>query len=758
MIKEKRIGKRTTKLLEYNYDLVVVGGGLSGVCCAIAAARKGIRVALIQDRPVLGGNASSEIRVWALGATSHMGNNNRWAREGGLIDEIMVENLYRNKEGNPILFDALLLDKTLAEPNISLYLNTTVLEVEKSNDDIVVAVLAFNAQNSTSYHLSANLFCDASGDGIVGYLSGASFRFGAEDAEEFHEGFSPSDEYGKLLGHTLFLYPKMTETPVKYIAPDFALSDMSVIPKLHKITPGQSGCNYWWFEYGGNMDTISDSEDIKMELWKVVYGAWSHIKNSGLYPEAENMTLEWVGAIPGKRESRRFEGLYMMSQHDVVNQTIFPDSIAYGGWAIDLHPAEGVYSELSSCSQYHSKGIYGIPYRSYVSKDIKNLYFVGRLISVSHVAFGSTRVMITSAMGGQAIGTAAAMCVHKQCFPADLLEQNELKELQQQLNLDGQSIPHIPICQEDNLAKSATISVSSSMNLAEFDKNGEWQLLEFSRGMLLPMQKDTAYTFEVEALGLDKTELVIDLMVSKKPYNYTPDVLIEKNVRPIYPGEQRIVLKFSKTIKENQYAFLIFRRNEKVKLALSEQRITGVLSVANKFNLAVNNRGCQIPPQGSGFDGFEFFTPERRPQGKNFAIKISPALTCYDATSLINGFVCPYLQSNAWSADWNESEATLQWSWKEEQEIHSIRLYFDNDKDHPMETIQWNHPESRMPFCVREFALYDEEYRCIIKETDNHKTIYEHHFSEPLFTSELKLVLKQNLKNVPISLFEVNFR
>lgn len=758
MVKEKRIGKRTTKLLEYNYDLVIVGGGLSGVCCAIAAARKDVKVALIQDRPVLGGNASSEIRVWALGATSHMGNNNRWAREGGLIDEIMVENLYRNKEGNPILFDALLLDKTLAEPNISLFLNTTVQEVEKSNDDTVSAVIAFNAQNSTSYHLSANLFCDASGDGIVGYLSGASFRFGAEDAEEFHEGFSPSDEYGKLLGHTLFLYPKMTENPVKYIAPGFALRDMSVISKLHQITPRQSGCNYWWFEYGGNMDTISDSEDIKMGLWKVVYGAWNHIKNSGLYPEAENMTLEWVGTIPGKRESRRFEGLYMMSQHDVVNQTIFPDSIAYGGWAIDLHPAEGVYSELSSCSQYHSKGIYGIPYRSYVSKDIKNLYFVGRLISVSHVAFGSTRVMITSAMGGQAIGTAAAMCVHKQCSPADLLEQNELKELQQQLNLDGQSIPHIPICQEDNLAKSATISVSSSMNLAEFDRNGEWQLLEFSRGMLLPMQKDTAYTIEVEALGLDKTELVIDFMVSEKPYNYTPDVLIEKIVRPVYPGEQRIVLKFNKTIKENQYAFLIFRRNDKVKLALSEQRITGILSVANKFNLAVNNRGCQVPPQGSGFEEFEFFTPERRPQGKNFALKISPALTCYDVTSLTNGFVCPYLQSNAWSADWNESEATLQWNWKEKQVIHSIRLYFDNDRDHPMETIQWNHPESSMPFCVREFALYDEKHKCIVQETDNYKTIYEHHFSEPLFTSELKLVLKQNLKNVPISLFEVNFR
>lgn len=758
MLINERTRKRSNSHVEQSFDLIVIGGGLSGICCAIAAARKCIRVALIQDRPVLGGNASSEIRVWALGATSHMGNNNRWAREGGLIDEIMVENMYRNKEGNPILFDALLLDKVLSEPNISLYLNTTVQDVEKSDDGTISAVIAFNAQNSTSYHLSANLFCDASGDGIVGYLSGASFRFGAEDAEEFNEGFSPSDEYGKLLGHTLFLYPKMTDKPVKYTAPDFALSDMSVIPKLHQITPRQSGCNYWWFEYGGNMDTISDSEDIKMELCKVVYGAWNHIKNSGLYPEAENMTLEWVGTIPGKRESRRFEGLYMMSQHDVVNQTVFSDSIAYGGWAIDLHPADGVYSELSSCSQYHSKGIYGIPYRSYVSKDLRNLYFVGRLISVSHVAFGSTRVMITSAMGGQAIGTAAAMCVHDQCCPADLLEHSKLKELQQQLNMDGQSIPHIPICQEDNLAKSAVVTASSSMSLVEFEKNGEWQILEFSRGMLLPLQKDITYTFEVDALGLEKTVLSIDLMVSEKPYNYTPDVLVEHLVRPVYQGEQRIVLNFSKPIKEDQYAFLIFRRNEKVKLALSEQRITGILSVANKFNFAVNNHGCQIPPKGSGFDKFEFFTPDRRPQGKNFAITIHPALTCYGPDSLTNGFVRPYLQPNAWSADWNEQEATISWWWGERQQIKSIRLYFDNDADHPMETIQWNHPESRMPFCVREFAWYDEKGECISSEIDNHKTIYTHYFDEPLFTSELKLVLKQNLKEIPISLFEVDFR
>src|SRR5205823_12707042 len=141
-----------------------VGGGMAGTCCAITAARAGIKVVLAQDRPVLGGNASSEVRLWILGATSHMGNNNRWAREGGVIDELLVENTFRNPEGNPLLLDALLLEKVVAEPNITLLLNTAVFEVHKSDADTIRCLRAFCSQNSTVYELIAPLFCDASGD------------------------------------------------------------------------------------------------------------------------------------------------------------------------------------------------------------------------------------------------------------------------------------------------------------------------------------------------------------------------------------------------------------------------------------------------------------------------------------------------------------------------------------------------------------------------------------------------------------------
>ncbi len=391
-------------------DLVVVGGGMAGTCCAITAARLGLRVTLVQDRPILGGNASSEVRLWILGATAHMGNNNRWAREGGVIDEILVENTYRNPEGNPLIFDTILLEKVVEETNIHLLLNTAVVEMSKQTSSRIESVTAFCSQNSTRYVLHAPLFVDASGDGIVGFLAGAAFRMGAELESEFGEKMAPSQEYGELLGHSLYFYSKDVGQPVKYTPPSFALRDITRIPRFRSFNAQEHGCRLWWIEYGGRLDTVHETEAIKWELWKIVYGVWNYIKNSGNFPEAETLTLEWVGHIPGKRESRRFEGDYMLTQCDLIEQHLHADAVAHGGWALDLHPADGVFSEKPGCNQWHSRGVYQIPYRCLYSRNIDNLFLAGRIISVSHVAFGSTRVQATLAAAAQAVGVAAAQC------------------------------------------------------------------------------------------------------------------------------------------------------------------------------------------------------------------------------------------------------------------------------------------------------------------------------------------------------------
>lgn len=750
-IKEKR---ENTKR-EINAGFIVVGGGIAGTCAAITAARQGVKVILVQDRPVLGGNGSSEVRLWILGATSHMGNNNRWSREGGVIDEILVENLYRNKEGNTIIFDTILLEKVIREPNITLLLNTTVFDVSKKDAETISELRAFCSQNSTEYTLKAPLFCDASGDGIVGYKAGASFRMGAEGKDEFGELFTPTEEYGELLGHTIYFHSKDVGKPVKYVAPSYALKDINKIPRFRNINTGEHGCKFWWFEYGGRMDTIHETEEIKWELWSVVYGVWDYVKNSGKFPDAENLTLEWVGTIPGKRESRRFEGLYMLKQQDIVEQSHFYDAVSFGGWAIDLHPADGVFSKLPGCNQYHSKGIYEIPYRCLISKDIKNLFIAGRLISASHVAFGSTRVMATAGHGAQAIGMAASLCQRSGLNPADYIDEKKIGELQQALNLAGQSIPMLPVNTTGNLAASASIEVSSQLELSQISFDGEWLKLDSSAGQLLPLLKDTEYSFEIYVNSESITTLEVELRTSSKIQNYTPDILIEKQVVQLKEGEQKLTISFKNTLKVDQYAFLIFRKNQDVKIRCSNQRITGIVSVFNKTNPAVNNFGKQTPPENSGFESFEFWCPERRPKGQNIAMNIHPALDCFSGENLVNGFIRPYIRPNAWVANPEDNTPNLKLTWDEPKTIHSLTLFFDTDYDHPMESSQMGHPEDVMPFVVRNYRVEDASGKVLFAKEGNYQTINKIEFEEPVRTSQISLFLGHPSENVPAALFQM---
>ncbi len=746
---------RGNKTLSTHSDLVVVGGGLAGLCCAIAAARDGITVTLVQDRPVLGGNASSEVRLWTLGATSHMGNNNRWSREGGIIDEILVENMYRNKEGNTLIFDTILLEKVISEKNITLLLNTSVYDVKKSDANTISQVVAFCSQNSTTYELNANLFCDASGDGIVGFQAGAAFRMGAETVEEFGEKFAPDIAYGELLGHTIYFYSKNVGAPVKYVAPEFALKDITKIPRYKVLNDKDFGCRLWWLEYGGRRDTIHESEDIKWELWKVVYGVWDYIKNSGEFPDAENLTLEWVGTIPGKRESRRFEGLYMIKQQDLVNQVQFEDAVSYGGWAVDLHPSDGVYDSKPGCTQYHSKGIYQIPLRSMISKNITNLFLGGRVISATHVAFGSTRVMATTALSGQAVGYAAAQCIKNKILPAQLVEQNQIKVLQQTLSRNGQSIPGIAIEKKDNLASVSKIASSSTFTLDSLKPDGDWFNLSTGVAQLLPLEANTNYKFTFSFVADKATTIQTELRLSGRKGSYTPDEILETKSIDLVSGEQEISFSFDAVLQDKQYAFITFLSNDLVSIRRTEQRLTGLVSVYNGVNKAVNNNGKQVPPDNIGIDSFEFWIPQRRPNGQNLAFSVSPAIALYNQENVCNGFVRPYLGTNAWAAALSDSNPKLTFEWDETKEIKNIKLFFDTDYDHAMESSLMGHPESVMPFCARSYKISDQNGTIIYQTNANHQTINTILLPNPIKTNQLTIAFENLEHGVPVSVFEV---
>ena len=756
MIRSSGVPARSFPSLTLEADLVVVGGGLSGVCSAVTAARQGIRVILVQDRPVLGGNSSSEVRLWILGATSHMGNNNRWSREGGVVDEILVENTYRNPEGNPVVFDMVLLDKVMSEPGITLLLNTAVNEVVAAGEGRIGSVRAYCSQNQTAYELKAPLFVDASGDGVVGFLAGAAFRMGAESTDEFGELFAPAADYGELLGHSLYFYTKDAGKPIRYIPPAFALDDITKIPRFRSFNTEDYGCRLWWIEYGGRLDTVHDTETIKWELWKVVYGVWNYIKNSGNFPEAETLTLEWVGMIPGKRESRRFEGDYILRQQDIVEQRSFEDAVAYGGWSIDLHPSDGVFSEKPGCNQWHSKGIYAIPYRCLYSRNVPNLLFSGRLISATHVAFGSSRVMGTGAYVGQASAVAAVLCRRHGVLPRDLLRPELLAELQLELLRSGQFIPGLVLQDDKDLTRRAEIGVSSKLVLEELRLSEDlWRPLDLSTAQMLPLSPGKCPKVYIYVDVMGTTELATELKVSSKPGNFTPDRSLGKKNFSLSPGRHEILLSFDVEIADNCYGFFCLYKNPLVKVAFSAQRITGILSVFNLVNEAVSNYGLQTPPEGIGMEAFEFWCPERRPGGLNVAMKISPGLDVFDGGNIRNGVARPTVRPNAWVADPRDPAPSIRLKWKVPQRISRVVIRLDTDADHPMESVLMGHPETVMPFCVRNLVVYDCEGRVLYREEGNYRTVRTITFPDPVTTQQLTIAVEHPSGDTPAAIFEI---
>jgi hypothetical protein len=747
---------RTIRAEEMEADLVVAGGGLAGVCCAITAARAGLQVVLVQDRPVLGGNASSEVRLWALGATSHMGNNNRWAREGGVIDEMLVENLHRNPEGNPHLFDMVLLDCVAAEPRIRLLLNCAVFEAQTRENGQVDSLRAFCPQNETLYTLRARLFCDATGDGVVGFLAGAAFRMGAESRDEFGEGFAPDTDYGELLGHTIFFYSKDVGRPVRYIAPDFALKDITKIPRFGQIRADELGCQFWWLEFGGRYDTIRETERIKWELWKVVYGVWDHIKNSGKFPEAENLTLEWVGTVPGKRESRRFEGDYIMTQQDVIERRRHDDAVAFGGWAIDLHPADGVYSKLPGCTQWHSKGVYQIPYRSLYSRNVPNLFLAGRLISVSHVAFGSTRVMATTGHTGQAVGMAAALCREQNVLPRALLEPARLAELQRRLLLTGHHIPAPTPWHGAELGAPVSITASSEWALGTLPPGKHSTVLDCPRGQWLPLSAGPWPEFTVWLDSQVEGEVEFQLRKPNAPGCFTPEHILATTRVAVAVGQAQLcTLSFVGQADSAGYYLLAVMPCEGVSIVLSDLRVTGLVSVSHGVNRKVSKGASQLAPANLGIDSFEFWIPERRPGGRNLALTVEPSGHTFACADALQFPLRPEIRPGAWVACPDDPEPWLRLQWPEAVALTGLVLFFDTDYDHAMESVQWGHPEPEIPFCVRDFDVLLPGGELLAGVRHNYQTRVEVSFARTVATSELTIQFLATNGGAPAAVFGV---
>lgn len=448
-----------TELHELVAQVIVVGGGLAGICAAIAAAREGATVILVHDRPVLGGNASSEVRMHISGANVAGRRTETDSRETGIIEEVKLDEAVVNPQRSASIFDLLLYEKVRGEPNIKLLLNTYFYSVKLRGDKIEQA-FAYRPNTEDVFCLKGDIVVDCTGDGRLGAEAGAEFMVGREGKCEYGEDLAPKTRDQSTMGSTILFITKEYNRPIAFDPPDWAriYHKCDDLPfRDHK----RYEYGFWWVEWGGTLDTIKDTEKIRDELLAIALGVWDHIKNQADHG-AENWGLEWIGFLPGKRESRRFKGDYVLNQNDLEEGRICDDQVAYGGWPIDLHPPSGIEAEKPLEIQRYLKKCYSIPLRSLYSKNVPNLMMAGRNISVSHVALGSTRVMGTCSVIGQAVGTAAAQCVKEGVLPKEIVERgDQIKKLQQTLLKNDCYLLGIKNDDPEDLARSANIYASS---------------------------------------------------------------------------------------------------------------------------------------------------------------------------------------------------------------------------------------------------------------------------------------------------------
>jgi hypothetical protein len=438
---------------QHEADLCVVGGGMAGLSAALSAARHGARVVLMHDRPVLGGNASSEIRVHVCGADRQGGIDH--VRETGIVEEIRLDNLCRNPTKSFAVWDAVLYEKALAEENLTLLLNCTCQDAEMASAGgsggagRIASVTGWQLTTQTYHTVRAALFADCSGDAILAPLTGAEFRVGREGQGEFGESFAPERADRRTMGMTCWFMAREHDAPQPFDPPAWARR----FQRCDELPYGEGCCKahalrmgYWWIELGGEADSIHDTERLRDELLPIAYGVWDHLKNHCPHNRdlAANWAIEWVNFLPGKRESRRYVGDYLLTQNDLAAGGQFDDVVAYGGWTMDDHHPAGFRAvELGEkATIFHGcPSPYGIPYRCLYSRNVENLFVGGRCISATHMALSSTRVMATCSVMAQAMGTAAAMAVRLGTGPRGVGEH--VKALQQALLRDDCYLPGV---------------------------------------------------------------------------------------------------------------------------------------------------------------------------------------------------------------------------------------------------------------------------------------------------------------------------
>jgi hypothetical protein len=724
------------------YDVVVAGGGMSGVGAAVTAARHGASVALIQDRPVLGGNGSKEIRVWLQGASG--GANAVWFRETGLMEELLLENQFRNPEGNAELWDSVLLDKVLTQKNLDLYLNTSVLEVETESGapgSRILSITGLTLHSERVTKFVAPYFIDCTGDGTVGYLAGAPYMTGRESKADFGETLAPAEPKTCTLGGSILFLSKDVGHPVKFHPPSFAhkftkkdfRSGRNPIWEFDRVKGG-----FWWVEWGGELDTIHDNEQIKVELLKIAYGIFDYIKNDPEYREKyQNYTLEWVGTIPGKRESRRFIGDHIMTQQDIVERRDFPDAIAFGGWNLDDHAPKGFFDDHAPASMHTQiPGLYNIPLRSLYSKTVPNLLFAGRNVSCTHIALTSVRVMLTCAQMGEAVGAAAAYCAQKNISPRTLATGPALPELRERLLLDDHYIVGARSDNPRDLARrpATRVSASSQLQRVAIEQSDSQVALDVDRLVLFPASAGTLPHAEV--LLTATADTVFGWQVHRgdtRGGTIPAATIVEGSVSVTAGGTQWVRIPLAAKLDASGWCMLEIKKNPALFWHESSERLVGLKSYA-------------AAPQHSDrhANTHSRFSCNRRRQ---LCIRLPQDEAMYAPENVVNGLPRPFKLPNLWISqrtDFKQPE-WLELAWAGTASIREVQCLFDSDLDRHLTNTWISAPYAIEPDLVKDYDIELKQkgvWRKVAEVRDNHQRRCRHVLPEAIPAEALRLFVR----------------
>lgn len=784
--------------LSQSYDVVVCGGGLAGFCAAVAAARNGAATALVHDRPVLGGNASSEVRVTVHGAAAF----HNYARETGILSELLIEERARNHETinengwTNSVFDQVLYDLAQHTPGLTLHLNTSVHDVLLGDDELsglsdipnrplpettngwyrrpvcaprrhIAGVVTRVANAETEITLHGRIVVDATGDGLVADLAGCGWRMGTESKGQTGEIHAPPAASTNTMGNSIHIRARDIGRPAPFTPPSWAkpIPNGDFFHKKGRHLADLRG-GYWWIEIGMPWHTIHDNETIRHELTAWALAIWDWIKNQDetTRHRATNYALEWIGQVPGKRESRRIDGLVQLTEHDIQANVKHPDEIGFGGWFVDLHTPGGLLAEHSEPasaegykpdSAYAAKsyvGPYGVPLRAQIARDVDNLFLAGRCLSATHAALGTVRVMATTAIAGQAIGTAAALALEK-TIPLHLLTETEtMRLLQQRLLRQGAFLPNLSNTDPNDLARMAIATASSSALSCGAGPQSPWisgGLERQPNGRGVPLTQAPAQWMAVAGGILESVTACFDNQSNQSQRIRARLVRVEHIWD--YRRELPALAEGELSVPPGQDCGVEWN----VSLAALEPGYLRLDLVSDTKDVLWRFAQAILPGQTAAF-AMSAKKLRRMESGVTMAFGIRPAQPVYQPDQALTGVTRPLRTPNLWRSDPRQSlPQFLELSWSSPHPIAAVELTFPG---HLLREIHAYPPFFRDPQTPRDYSIegwVNGQWTELHTEMGNYQRQRRHRFPAPINTDKLRVVFHATNGDPSAALYEI---